>query len=57
MRSRQLCWLARRQDGSAREICGRGEFLLGGYQNFQYSYAPGNKRVWRGVWNSGTLAG
>ena len=28
----------------------------GGYQTFQYSYAPGNKRVWRGVWSSGTLA-
>ena len=23
---------------------------------YQYSYDPGNKRVWRGVWTSGTLA-
>ena len=22
---------------------------------YQYSYAPGNKRVWRGLWTSGTL--
>jgi RHS repeat-associated protein len=28
---------------------------VGGYQGAQYSYAPGNKRVWRGVWTSGTL--
>jgi RHS repeat-associated protein len=29
--------------------------FIGQYGNFQYSYAPGNKRVWRGVWTSGTL--
>jgi RHS repeat-associated protein len=28
---------------------------VGGYQGPQYSYAPGNKRVWRGLWTSGTL--
>jgi YD repeat-containing protein len=28
---------------------------VSGYQGPQYSYAPGNKRVWRGVWTSGTL--
>lgn len=25
------------------------------FQNWRYSYAPGNKRVWRGVWTSGAL--
>jgi RHS repeat-associated protein len=28
---------------------------LVGYQGVQYSYATGNKRVWRGLWTSGTL--
>jgi RHS repeat-associated protein len=27
-----------------------------GTQSIQYSYAPGNKRVWRGLWTSGTLS-
>ena len=31
------------------ESIGRGDGL------YQYSYDPGNKRVWRGVWTSGTL--
>ena len=27
-----------------------------GTGNVQYSYAPGNKRVWRGIWTSGSLS-
>ncbi len=26
-----------------------------GTSNVQYSYSPGNKRVWRGIWTSGSL--
>ena len=32
-----------------------GRLAAVGYQGVQYSYAPGNKRVWRGVWTNGTL--
>jgi RHS repeat-associated protein len=28
---------------------------VGSGNNIAYSYAPGNKRVWRGLWTSGTL--
>src|ERR1700681_4630288 len=30
-------------------------FVGQGGQNSRYSYAPGNKRVWRGVWTNGRL--
>ena len=29
-------------------------YNLAGPPNYEYGYAPGNKRLWRGVWTSGT---